>query len=98
MLKIRYHTKFKKDYKRIQQRNYDIEKLKEVISMLQNEVKLPEQYRDHALIGQYKGKRECHISPDWLLIYEVNKEELILFLLRTGSHSDLFWVQVKDYE
>ena len=61
-----------------------------VIDMLANEQPLPEKYKDHALTGDWKGFRECHIQPDWLLIYEINNNELILYLTRTGSHSDLF--------
>ena len=51
---------------------------------------MPEKFRDHDLTGNYKGCRECHIQPDWLLVYEVNNDELILYLIRTGTHSDLF--------
>ena len=65
-------------------------KLKEVLLLLANGETLPIQYRDHNLTGNYIGCRECHISPDWLLIYEVDNNELILYLLRTGTHSDLF--------
>ena len=60
------------------------------MDMLANEQPLPEKYKDHALTGDWKGFRECHIQPDWLLIYEINNNELILYLTRTGSHSDLF--------
>ena len=67
-------------------------KLEEVISLLCSETPLPEKYRDHALVNSrdYKGMRECHIQPDWLLVYKVVQETLILKLIRTGSHSDLF--------
>jgi mRNA interferase YafQ len=64
--------------------------LKKVIDMLANDEILPDKYRDHLLIGNYKGKHECHLEPDWLLIYEYLEDKLILFLTRTGSHSDLF--------
>lgn len=81
---------FKRDYKLMQKRGYKIELLKEVITTLANGEPLPEKNRDHALTGNYKGCRECHIQPDWLLIYQIAENELILFLTRTGTHSDLF--------
>lgn len=90
MLTIKYYSSFRKDFKRIQKRGYDIRKLDEVINLLANEQPLPEKYRDHQLTGNYIGCRECHITPDWLLIYEIAKDELLLLLTRTGSHSDLF--------
>ena len=90
MLTIKYYTSFKRDVKRIQKRGYDIRKLDEVITLLANEQVLPERYKDHQLIGNYVGCRECHVAPDWLLIYEIDKGELLLLLSRTGSHSDLF--------
>lgn len=90
MLTIKYQSAFKKDYKRIVKRGYDIRLLEEVISILANQEPLPEKFRDHGLLGKYTGCRECHITPDWLLIYEIDGEELILYLTRTGSHSDLF--------
>lgn len=64
--------------------------MEDVINKLVKQEQLPEKNRDHALSGDYIGLRECHITPDWLLIYEINHEELILFLTRTGTHSDLF--------
>ena len=90
MLTIQYQTAFKRDYKRIVKRGYDTRLLEEVIEMLAEQKPLPEKFRDHDLTGNYKGCRECHILPDWLLVYEVNNDELILYLIRTGSHSDLF--------
>ena len=90
MLRIKYHTAFKKDYKRLQKRGLNTDKLVDVISVLAREEALPPKYRDHALGGEYAGCRECHIEPDWLLIYEIRHSELILYLTRTGSHSDLF--------
>lgn len=90
MLTIKYQTAFKKDYKRIKKRGYDTRLLKKVIEMLAAGQELPGEYRDHALIGDYAGCRECHIAPDWLLVYEVIERELILYLTRTGTHSDLF--------
>ena len=90
MLTIRYESTFKKDFKRIVKRGYNIALLEDVIEMLANREPLPEKYRDHNLTGDYRDFRECHITPDWLLIYKVDSVELILFLTRTGSHSDLF--------
>lgn len=90
MLTIKYHTMFKKDFKRIKKRGYDISRLEKIVELLANEVPLPEQLKDHNLSGNYNGFRECHIAPDWLLIYQVNNNELVLVLSRTGSHSDLF--------
>ena len=90
MLTIKYETGFKKDYKRIVKRGYDVSLLKEVIDKLANKIPLPKKYKDHGLSGNYVGFRECHITPDWLLIYKVDDNELILYLTRTGSHSDLF--------
>lgn len=90
MLTIKYQAAFKKDYKRIVRRGYDVRLLEKVIGLLAEQKPLPEQYHDHNLTGNYAGCRECHITPDWLLIYEVDGNELILYLTRTGSHSDLF--------
>ena len=90
MLTIKYHTLIKKDFKRIKKRGYDISRLEKIVELLANEVPLPEQFKDHNLSGNYNGFRECHIAPDWLLIYQVNNNELVLVLSRTGSHSDLF--------
>ena len=90
MLTIKYHTLFKKDFERIKKRGYDISRLEKIVELLANEVPLPEQFKDHNLSGNYNGFRECHIAPDWLLIYQVNNNELVLVLSRTGSHSDLF--------
>lgn len=90
MLTIKYQMAFKKDYKRIKKRGYDTRLLEKVITMLAEEQQLPAEYRDHNLSGNYKGCRECHIAPDWLLVYEIKKKELILYLTRTGTHSDIF--------
>ena len=90
MLKIRYSNQFKKDYKLIKKRGYNIEKLKEVINLLVQDKRLPVKNREHYLTGNYKGFKECHIGPDWLLIYKTENELLTLTVLRTGSHSDLF--------
>lgn len=82
MLTIKYQTAFKRDYKRIVKRGYDTRLLEDVIEMLAEQKPLPEKFRDHDLTGNYKGCRECHILPDWLLVYEVNNDELILYLIR----------------
>lgn len=81
---------FKKDLKAIKKRGYNLSLLNNVVDMLTMGQPLPEKYKDHNLIGNYKGCRECHITPDWLLIYEISEGELILYLTRTGTHSDLF--------
>ena len=92
MLKIEYTNRFKKEYKLAIKRGYKVEKLIEVITLLSQEKDLPSKYRDHLLIDskKYVNVRECHIEPDWLLIYEINRDCLVLTLLRTGTHSDLF--------
>lgn len=90
MLTIKYETTFKKDFKRIVRRGYDIHLLEEVIEILADGQHLPPKYKDHCLTGNYSDCRECHITPDWLLIYQINDNELILYLTRTGTHSDLF--------
>ena len=87
---IRPTTRFRKDLKLAQKRGYEIDRLTEIIRKLANGEPLPEKNRDHALTGDYAGCRECHIAPDWLLIYELADDALILYLLRTGTHSDLF--------
>ncbi len=90
MLELVTTGQFRKDYKRVKKRGYDISLLEEVIDLLLNNQPLDERYRDHGLIGNYEGFRECHILSDWLLIYAVDKEQLILTASRTGTHSDLF--------
>ena len=90
MLTIRYESSFRKDFKRLVKRNYDMHLLEEVIEILASGNPLPEKYQDHSLNGNYRDCRECHITPDWLLIYQIRKKELILYLTRTGTHSDLF--------
>ena len=90
MLNLVYTTQFKKDYKLAQKRHVDIDELFKVISMLQKQEPLPEEKRDHSLVGNYKGYRECHVRPDLLLIYKIKKKELELLLFRIGTHSDLY--------
>ena len=90
MYRIRPTNKFQKDLKRIEKRGYNVSLLTDIIKKLANGEQLPEKNRDHNLMGEYAGCRECHITPDWLLIYEIADNELILYLTRTGTHSDLF--------
>jgi mRNA interferase YafQ len=87
MLSLCYTTTFKKDYKRLQKRGYDMAKLLQVLEYLA-EGRTNEEYKDHLLRGDYAGARDCHVEPDWVLIYAIVGEELRL--LRTGTHSDLF--------
>ena len=88
MKAIRRTSLFKRDVKRLQRQGKKLEKLKRVLETLVEGEPLAAKYRDHVLVGQYKGTRECHIEPDWLLIYELTETEIVL--IRTGSHSDLF--------
>ena len=91
---MKYHVrptkKFQKDLKRVQRRGYDLSLLTEILKKLANGESLPEKNRDHLLTGNFSGCRGCHITPDWLLVYEIYEEELLLYLTRTGTHSDLF--------
>ena len=87
---VKFTRQFKKDYKKVESQHRDLGLLKTVISLLADGTPLPKEYRDHILVGNYKGKHECHLAPDWLLIYEYDGDELILWLCRMGSHSDLF--------
>ena len=88
MRRIRRTNQLKKDVRRSQRRGKNLGKFKEVVEKLVRSEPLAERYRDHALAGRFKGNRECHIEPDWLLIYELTEDELVL--IRTGTHSDLF--------
>lgn len=90
MLNVVLSNRFKKDLKVAAKRSYNLALLDEVINTLASRQTLPEKNRDHSLSGDYIGFRECHILPDWLLIYRVDNDDLLLFLLRTGTHSDLF--------
>ena len=87
---IEFTGSFKKDIKRAKKQNKELDKLFKVIENIANGEKLDEKYRDHALKGKYEGCRECHVEPDWLLIYEICDDVLVLMLYRVGSHSDLF--------
>ncbi len=83
-------TRFRKDVKLMQKRGFDMQRLTRVVSLLADGIPLPETYRDHALSGNWSGHRECHIQPDWLLVYHIEQDFLVLVLTRNGSHSDLF--------
>ena len=89
-LRIVLTNRFQKDLKVAKARGFDLQQLEEVIDKLANQIELEPKYRDHQLIGDYKDFRECHIKPDWLLIYSIDDNELELLLFRTGTHSDLF--------
>jgi mRNA interferase YafQ len=88
MRSIRYLGQFKKDFKLMEKRGSDMKKLRTVIEKLVKEEELEARYKDHPLQGNYAGARDCHISPDWILIYAIMENELRI--IRTGSHSDLF--------
>ena len=90
MLEIVPSNQFKRDLKLAKKRGCQIEHLRDVINVLAQGQKLDEKYRDHGLTGNYIGFRECHVEPDWLLVYRINRDALELFLFRTGTHSDLF--------
>ena len=83
-----YTTQFERDLRLMQRRGKDTGKLKTILTALINEEPLPERQRDHPLLGNYKGRRECHVEPDWLLIYKLVNNEIIFE--RTGTHGDLF--------
>jgi len=80
---------FKRDVRLLQKRKYDLNLLKEDITLLQTGEQLPEKFRDHQLSGNLRSFRECHIKPDWLLIYQKHEENIVLVLSRTGTHADL---------
>lgn len=83
-------NRFKKDLKAIMMRGYNIQLLQDVVSLLAAGIPLPEKNKEHMLSGDWTGYRECHITPDWLLIYRIDNDVLVLTLTRTGTHSDLF--------
>lgn len=87
---VKPSSKFQKDLKRVEKRGCNLTLISEVIKLLANGEVLPPRYKDHSLSGDYASFRECHITPDWLLIYQIDGSELILYLTRTGTHSDLF--------
>lgn len=85
-----YTNEFKRNVKKCAKRGYDLIILQKVITILQNEGSLPKEYKAHKLSGNYKGYWECHVMPDWLLLWKQNDNELILTLYKTGTHSDIF--------
>ena len=90
MYKVNFTSKFKKDYKAAKKRGLNMLKLETLIDKLISGKKIDDKYCNHMLTGNYKGFYECHIEPDWLLIYYIENKILVLTLVRTGSHSDLF--------
>ncbi|MBF1647482.1 type II toxin-antitoxin system YafQ family toxin [Rothia aeria] len=90
MLHLETTSQFRKDYKLMKKRGLNLRLLEDVLDKLIREEPLETRHRDHALTGNYRGLRECHIQPDWLLIYAIDKGRLILTASRTGSHADLF--------
>jgi len=89
-LELRKTRQFEKDVKRMAKRGMNIQELTTVIDLLLTQEPLPEKYQDHPLVGNFIGFRECHVRPDWLLIYTIHAERLVLTCMRTGTHSDLF--------
>lgn len=87
---VKFTNQFKKDLKQAKKQNRDMDKLFEVVNILADGGTLDAKYRDHGLSGNYKGTRECHIEPDWLLVYEIRNDVLVLMLYRLGTHSELF--------
>lgn len=87
---VKFTNQFKKDLKLAKKQNKDLDKLFGVVDILANGEKLDERYRDHGLSGEYQGTRECHVEPDWLLVYEIRDDVLVLMLYRLGTHSELF--------
>ncbi len=90
MLEIVVSNQFQRDLKNAKKRGLKIEKLNEVVKTLAEQKPLAQKHRDHNLIGEYRLFRECHIEPDWLLVYRADTEKLELFLMRTGTHADLY--------
>lgn len=88
MRTIKRTSQFKKDVRRMKKQGKGLSKLKEVLEKIISGQELEAKYRDHVLVGQYRGTRECHIEPDWLLVYELAQNEVVL--IRTGTHADLF--------
>ena len=90
MYEVKFTAAFKKSYRQMKKRGYDISLLDEVIDQLRQGKKLDEKYRDHGLTGNWSGFRECHVKPDWLLVYLIENDILTLTLVDTGSHADIF--------
>lgn len=92
MLEIYFTAQFKRDYKRVKKQGRDVDSLLAIAQRLACEEVLETKYRDHPLTGNFQGHRECHLAPDWLLIYKIDKGALILTMIRTGSHSELLGI------
>ena len=90
MRRFSRHSQFKKDVKRMKKRGKDLSKLRDALDHLIEGSQLPEKYHDHALVGNFGGKRDCHIEPDWLLIYSLSEDDSHVIFERTGTHADLF--------
>lgn len=90
MFTIKYTKSFEKDFKHCKQRGYEMEALNVVMQLLEKDGALPAQYKPHRLSGKYNRRWECHIKPNWLLVWDKNDTELTLLLMRTGTHSDIF--------
>jgi mRNA interferase YafQ len=90
MLKLEYTAKMKRDVKRMQKQGKDMKKLDAALRLLVSQAQMPPQYRDHPLKGELNGTRECHLEGDWLLVYQILEESLVLLALGTGSHAELF--------
>jgi len=90
MLSVAYTSQFKKDFKKVQKRGLKLAELQHVIELIVQEKPIPAKYKNHKLIGDYKDVWDCHIKPDWLLLYQVDLENKEVTFVRTGSHSDLF--------
>lgn len=87
--KLDFTASFSRDLKRIKKRGYNMDLMNDVVSLLQEGKPLPEKHKDHPLTGNWKGFRDCHITPDWVLVYRIYNDKLLLVLTRTGTHSDL---------
>ena len=86
---VQYTSQYKHDFRKAKKQGRDIQPLREVVGWLANDEPLPEKHRDHALQGNWKGYRECHVTPDWLLVYrKINQNELLLVLVRLASHNE----------
>ena len=90
VLQLKQTSQFKKDLRRMVKRGADMKLLDEVVSLLLKQEVLPENYKDHPLTGNWSGYRDCHIEPDWILIYRIEEDSLVLLATRTGTHSDIF--------
>ncbi|MGM9905622.1 type II toxin-antitoxin system YafQ family toxin [Lactobacillus sp.] len=90
MYSVKFTSAYKKSYKRMLKRGYDVSLLDQVVDVLRQGGQLADRYQDHSLKGKFIGFRECHIKPNWLLIYLIENDQLTLTLIDTGSHADLF--------